>query len=120
MQVKIRLQRFGSKKRPFYRIIATASTKKRDGRFLDIVGLYHPVSAEESQIRLDEDKIKKWLGSGAQPSDTVKDILSKKGLWKDFAQAKEAKRSAKVKRSNAAAKAKKGSKPAAAPAASAE
>lgn len=100
MQVKIRLQRFGSKKRPFYRIIATASTKKRDGRFLEILGLYHPISAAESQIRLDNDKIKKWMDLGAQPSDTVIDILAKKGIWKDYAIAKEAKRVEKIKRSN--------------------
>ncbi|MDH4262179.1 MAG: 30S ribosomal protein S16 [Spirochaetia bacterium] len=104
MQVKIRLQRFGSKKRPFYRIIATASAKKRDGRFLDILGLYHPVSAPESQIRLDDEKVKKWLQIGAVPSDTVKNILTKKGLWKEFAQVKEAKRVEKIKRSNKASK----------------
>jgi small subunit ribosomal protein S16 len=104
VQVKIRLQRFGSKKRPFYRIIATASAKQRDGRFLDILGLYHPISAPDSQIRLDEVKVKKWLDSGAQPSDTVKNILTKKGLWKDFAQGREVKRVEKIKRSNKTAK----------------
>ena len=110
MQVKIRLQRFGSKKRPFYRIIATASAKKRDGRFLDILGLYHPISAPESQIRLDDEKIKKWLENGAQPSDTVKNILTKKGLWKDVAQGRESRRVARVKRANKARKDKKPAK----------
>ena len=112
MQVKIRLQRFGSKKRPFYRIIATASGKKRDGRFLDIVGLYHPIAKADSQIRLDDEKVKKWLSEGAQPSGTVKDILTQKGLWKDFAQLKETKRVEKIKKLNASNKAKKAGAPA--------
>lgn len=107
MQVKIRLQRLGSKKRPFYRIIAASSKNQRDGKFLDIVGLYHPIAAAESQIRLNEEKIKKWLDNGAEPSDTVKNILTKKGLWKDFAQAKESRRVQKIKKSNAAKKAQK-------------
>jgi small subunit ribosomal protein S16 len=107
VQVKIRLLRFGSKKRPFYRIIATASAKKRDGRFLDILGLYHPIAAPDSQIRLDEDKIKKWLSEGAEPSDTVKNILTKKGLWKDFALARESKRVEKIKKINKSRKEKK-------------
>ena len=107
MQVKIRLQRFGSKKRPFYRIIATASAKKRDGRFLEILGLYHPISAAESQIRLDDEKVKKWLEIGAQPSDTVKNLLTKKGLWKDFAQTRESKKVEKIKRANKSQKNKK-------------
>ena len=107
MQVKIRLQRFGSKKRPFYRIIATASTKKRDGRFLEILGLYHPIAAAESQIRLDDEKIKKWMDLGAQPSETVKDIFTKKGIWKDFAQSRESHRVARVKKNNTARNEKK-------------
>lgn len=114
VQVKIRLQRFGSKKRPFYRIVATASGKQRDGRFLDIVGLYHPISAPDSQIRLDNDKIQKWLNLGAQPSATVQDILTKKGLWTDFAQSRESRRVNKIKRLNTAGKTNKTKAPAAA------
>jgi len=107
VQVKIRLQRLGSKKRPFYRIIAASSTKKRDGRFLDILGLYHPISAPESQIRLDDEKVKKWLDQGAEPSDTVKNILTKKGMWKNFAESRETKRVQKVKKANQSRKSKK-------------
>jgi len=108
VQVKIRLQRFGSKKRPFYRIIAAANIKKRDGRFLDIVGLYHPISAEGKQVRLDNEKIKMWLERGAQPTDTVKEILTHEGIWKDLAIAKENRRVAKVKKGNQKSTAKKG------------
>ncbi len=84
MQVVIRLQRFGSKKRPFYRIVTAPITKKRDGKFLDIVGLYHPISPKESQVRLDKDKIRKWLDQGARPTNTVKTIFTKDGLWKEY------------------------------------
>lgn len=71
----MRLKRFGSKKRPYYRIVVMDSRKPRDGRTLDEVGLYHPIEKEE-QVRLDEDKIKSWLLKGAQPSATVKKILN--------------------------------------------
>jgi len=116
VQVKIRLQRFGSKKRPFYRIITSASGAKRDGKFLDIVGLYHPISAEDKQVRLDVDKIKNWLSKGAQPTDTVKDIFAKNGFWKEFTAEKAARKAAVIKRKNVARKAnKKGSAGKAAP-----
>jgi small subunit ribosomal protein S16 len=105
VQVKIRLQRFGSKKRPFYRIVTAANSEKRDGKFLDIVGLYHPISAVGSQVRLNEEKIKFWLEKGATPTETVKDILSKGGLWKAYSANKENARVAIVKRKNAAKKA---------------
>lgn len=83
MNVKIRLQRFGSKKRPYYRIVAAPNSKKRDGRFLEIIGLYHPLS-EKEPVRLKKDRIMYWLQAGAQPSDTVKNIFTKDGLWKEF------------------------------------
>lgn len=86
----------GSKKRPFYRIIAAASISKRDGKFLDIVGLYHPVAAEGQQVRLDVEKIKSWLNKGAQPTDSVKNILSREGIWSGFAQEREQRRVKKV------------------------
>ena len=114
MQVKIRLQRFGSKKRPFYRMVAAASSQKRDGKFLDIVGLYHPISAEGSQVRLNEEKIKYWLDRGARPTDTVKEIFTKQGFWKETGEKIEAARVAGVKKRNAARKAKKSSAPQAA------
>lgn len=91
MQVKLRLQRFGNKKRPYYRIVASNSGQKRDGKFLEILGIYHPVSKGE-QVRLEEEKIRKWLNLGAQPSETVKSLLSQQGIWADFAQAQEARR----------------------------
>ncbi|MCS6972832.1 MAG: 30S ribosomal protein S16, partial [Leptospiraceae bacterium] len=88
MVVKLRLQRFGTKKRPYYRIVAATSTVKRDGKFLDILGLYHPLVAEEKQLRVDKEKVMAWLSRGAQPTDTVKSILSKTGIWQEFASAK--------------------------------
>ena len=110
MTVKLRLQRYGTKKRPYYRIVATSSTVKRDGQFLDIVGLYHPLVKEGQQVRLEKDKIETWLKKGAQPSDTVKNILSKAGIWKPFAEAKALKDGAKQKRQNEKAKAKRPAK----------
>jgi len=110
MTVKLRLQRYGTKKKPYYRIVAASSTVKRDGQFLDIVGLYHPLVKEGQQVRLEKDKIVNWLGKGAQPSDTVKNILSKAGIWKPFAEAKALKDGAKQKRLNEKAKAKRAAK----------
>ena len=100
MQVKLRLQRFGTKKRPYYRIVAATSTKKRDGLFLEIVGLYHPIEKKENQYRLNNERITHWLNNGATPSETVKDILKTNGLWKPFALDAEAKRVARVKKRN--------------------
>lgn len=96
MQVKLRLQRMGSKKRPYYRIIAASSVSKRDGKFLEIVGLYHPIAAEGQQTRLDAEKIKSWLDKGAQPTDSVRDILSKAGIWGSFSQERENRRVQKL------------------------
>lgn len=110
MTVKLRLQRYGTKKKPYYRIVAATSTVKRDGQFLDIVGLYHPLVKEGQQVRLEKEKIDTWLKKGAQPSDTVKNILSKAGIWKPFAEAKALKDGAKQKRLNAKAKAKRAAK----------
>ncbi|AFM12764.1 30S ribosomal protein S16 [Turneriella parva] len=110
MTVKLRLQRYGTKKRPFYRIVATSSSVKRDGKFLEIVGLYHPLVKEGGQVRLEKEKIQTWLSKGAQPSDTVKTLLSKAGIWKPFAEAKAIKDGAKQKRLNEKAKAKRAAK----------
>lgn len=110
MTVKLRLQRYGTKKKPYYRIVATTSTVKRDGKFLDIVGLYHPLVKEGQQVRLEKEKIATWLGKGAQPSDTVRNILSKAGIWKPFAEARAVKAGAKQKRLNEKAKAKRPAK----------
>lgn len=80
MSVRIRLKRFGSKKRPDYRIVVMDSRAKAQGRTLDEVGQYHPLAEKEQQIILKEDKIREWLVKGAQPSDTVRRLLNKGGV----------------------------------------
>ena len=77
--VKLRLTRMGSHKRPFYRIVAATSTAPRDGRFIEIVGTYNPL-AEPAIVTIDEEKVMKWLLNGAQPTDTVRSLLSKEGI----------------------------------------
>ena len=74
--VKIRLTRMGAKKKPFYRIVVTDSRKPRDGQYIEQVGYYDPTK-EPADIKLDRDKIKKWLDEGAKPTDTVRDMLKK-------------------------------------------
>ncbi len=83
MAVKLRLKRMGAKQKPFYRIIAADSRSPRDGRFIETVGTYDPVK-KENNITVDEEKILKWLNNGAQPTDTVKNILSQTGIWAKF------------------------------------
>ncbi len=78
MALKLRLTRLGSKKRPFYRIVAVNSETRRDGRALDYVGHYNPMVQPE-EIAVDKDKVKMWLERGAQPSDTVRSLLKKAG-----------------------------------------
>ena len=80
MSVKIRLKRFGTKKRPYYRIIVIDSRAPRDGRQLEEVGLYHPIEKEGNQIRVNEESIKSWLKKRARPSPTVNKILNKKDI----------------------------------------
>ena len=87
MSVKIRLKRMGSKKRPFYRIVVADSRSPRDGRFIETVGTYNPLP-EPEQVTLKEEAIMNWLSNGAQPSDTVRNILSKQGVMKKFHEAK--------------------------------
>ncbi len=79
MAVKIRLTRMGDKKSPFYRVIVADSRSPRDGKFIDLVGTYNPLT-EPAQIKLDHDKITKWLSNGAQPTDTVKALLVQDGI----------------------------------------
>ncbi|MCK5152921.1 MAG: 30S ribosomal protein S16 [Spirochaetales bacterium] len=81
MSVKIRLKRFGSKKRPYYRIVVVDSRAPRDGRTLEEVGLYHPIESEDKQVVLKEDRIKEWIGKGAQPTATVKRLLNKREIF---------------------------------------
>ncbi|WP_076635953.1 30S ribosomal protein S16 [Lactiplantibacillus plantarum] len=87
MSVKIRLKRMGSKKNPFYRIVVADSRSPRDGRFIAQVGIYNPLT-EPAQVKLEEEDILGWLNNGAQPSDTVKNILSKAGIMKKYHEAK--------------------------------
>ena len=77
--LKIRLRRMGAKKAPFYRIVVADSRYPRDGRFIEEVGTYDPTK-EPTMISVDTDKVKKWLSTGAQPTDTVKSILKKEGI----------------------------------------
>ena len=79
MAVKLRLTRVGSKKNPVYRIVAADSRSPRDGKFLEIVGRYNP-QTDPSTIELDEEKVRKWLSKGAQPSQTVKRLLKAKNF----------------------------------------
>ena len=90
MSVKIRLKRMGSKKRPFYRIVVADSRSPRDGRFIETVGTYNPLT-EPEQVTLKEEAIMNWLSNGAQPSDTVRNILSKEGIMKRLHEEKNAK-----------------------------
>lgn len=83
MAVKLRLKRMGAKARPFYRIVATDSRSPRDGRFIEVVGTYNPI-ANADQVKIDEEKALKWLSNGAQPTDTVRNLLSSTGTWAKF------------------------------------
>ena len=77
--VKIRLTRLGSHKKPFYRMIVTDSKTRRNGPFIEILGTYDPLK-EPSDIKIDMERAKFWLGKGAQPSDTAKKLIQKAGL----------------------------------------
>jgi len=78
MAMKIRLTRMGSKKRPFYRVVALDSATRRDGRPVEFLGHYNPM-VEPNEVQLDMDKIQKWLDRGAEPSNTVRSLLKKAG-----------------------------------------
>ncbi|VFQ45726.1 30S ribosomal protein S16 [Desulfoluna butyratoxydans] len=78
MAVKIRLARGGAKKKPFYRIVVADSEARRDGRFLEIVGTYDPLK-DPAKVTVKHDRVGYWLGEGAIPTDTVRDILKKEG-----------------------------------------
>lgn len=79
MAVKIRLARHGSKKKPFYRIVVADERFSRDGRFLEKVGTYNPLT-DPAQITVEKEKVEHWLGKGAQVTDTVRSILKKEGV----------------------------------------
>lgn len=87
MSVKIRLKRMGSKKHPFYRVVVADSRAPRDGRFIEVVGTYNPLT-EPKEVTLKEDLVLEWLAKGAQPSDTVRTLLSSQGLLQKHHEAK--------------------------------
>lgn len=87
MSVKIRMRRMGSKRKPFYRIVVADSRMPRDGRFIEEVGYYNPLTNPD-EVKLEEGKIFDWLEKGAQPSDTVRSLLSHAGIMKKYHDAK--------------------------------
>ena len=87
MAVKLRLKRMGAKKKPFYRIVAADSRTKRDGITIEDIGYYNPLT-QPATVKVDEEKTLSWLSNGAQPTDTVRDILSKQGIMKKFHESK--------------------------------
>lgn len=81
MAVKMRLRRMGAKKAPFYRIVVADSRSPRDGKFIEEVGYYNPLT-EPVEVKVNEEKVNKWLSNGAQPTETVKRLLTNAGLVK--------------------------------------
>ena len=79
MAVKLRLRRIGKKKQPIYKVVAADSRSPRDGKFLEAIGLYNPLT-DPFTLEIKEDRAMYWLNAGAQPTDTVKSLLSKKGI----------------------------------------
>ncbi len=79
MAVKIRLRRMGAKKAPFYRVVVADSRSPRNGRFIEEIGTYNPLT-EPAQVSIDAEKAKKWIANGAQPTETVKSLLKKNGI----------------------------------------
>ncbi|PKM82623.1 MAG: 30S ribosomal protein S16 [Firmicutes bacterium HGW-Firmicutes-14] len=79
MATRIRLKRMGAKKRPFYRIVVADSRSPRDGRFIEEIGYYNPMT-NPAEVKIDDEKAVKWLKCGAQPSETVKALLNKAGV----------------------------------------
>jgi small subunit ribosomal protein S16 len=81
MGARIRLKKFGTKKRPYYRIVVMDSRAPRDGKTIEEVGYYHPIEADDKQVVFDAGKVKGWLDKGATVSDTVRDILNKQKFY---------------------------------------
>ena len=79
MAVKIRLRRMGAKKAPFYRVVVADSRYPRDGRFIEEIGYFNPMT-DPAEVKIDAEKAKKWIANGAQPTDTVKSILKKENI----------------------------------------
>ena len=130
MATHIRLLRMGKKKQPFYRIVAADSRRARDGRFLEVLGTYNPIT-RPARVELFEDRITKWLDEGAEPSDTVRSLFTQVGMVEKYLKAKRGedvselalkttikerpKRTRKMKKASVAAEAEE-AKPAEAPA----
>ncbi|GGH74888.1 small subunit ribosomal protein S16 [Pullulanibacillus pueri] len=90
MAVKIRLKRMGSKRRPFYRVVVADSRSPRDGRIIEQIGTYNPVT-QPAEVKIDEAKALDWMAKGAKPSDTVRNLFSNEGLLEKFHNSKSAK-----------------------------
>jgi small subunit ribosomal protein S16 len=80
--IKLRLRRMGAKKRPSYRIVAADSRAPRDGRFIEVIGTYDPLT-DPATVKINEERAKHWLSNGAQPTDTVRALLRREGLIAD-------------------------------------
>jgi small subunit ribosomal protein S16 len=87
MAVKIRLKRMGANKTPFYRIVVADSRSPRDGRYIEVVGTYNPVT-QPAKVEINEELALKWLQDGAKPSDTVRNLFSNQGIMEKFHNAK--------------------------------
>ena len=87
MSVKIRLKRMGAKKTPFYRIVVADSRAPRDGRQIETVGTYNPLT-KPAEVKIDEAKVLEWMQNGAKPSDTVRNLFSEQGIMEKFHNAK--------------------------------
>jgi small subunit ribosomal protein S16 len=84
MAVRIRLTRKGTKKRPFYRIVVAHSEAPRDGKFLEIIGTYNPLT-DPADVQIDPERLRVWLDRGARPSDAVRSLMKQKGLLTESA-----------------------------------
>ncbi|MDR2174469.1 MAG: 30S ribosomal protein S16 [Synergistaceae bacterium] len=87
MAVRIRLSRFGKKKAPFYRLVVADSRSPRDGRFIELIGTYNPMT-DPATVAIEEERALYWLSVGAQPSETARGLLKKQGIWEKFENAK--------------------------------
>jgi small subunit ribosomal protein S16 len=80
VSARIRLKKFGTKKRPFYRIVVMDTRDSRDGKTIDEVGFYHPIETEDKQVTFNAEKVKAWIGNGATATDTVRRLLNKQSF----------------------------------------
>lgn len=85
--VKIRLRRIGAKKRPFYRLVVADARSPRDGRFIEQLGYYDPLT-QPATVKIDTEKVLAWLGKGAQPSDTARSLLKQEGILDRYAESR--------------------------------